>query len=76
MTTTDVMMMGWLSPQALAAGSLGFNLYMPLFLFGVGVIGAVAPIAARALGADWVLGLAARAHTKKDRAKSSVLTMF
>ena len=51
MTTTDVMMMGWLSPRALAAGSLGFNLYMPLFLFGVGVIGAVAPIAARAIGA-------------------------
>ena len=25
MTTTDVMMLGWLSPHALAAGALGFN---------------------------------------------------
>ena len=41
MTTTDVMMLGWLSPEALAAGSLGFNIYMPLFLFCVGVVSAV-----------------------------------
>ena len=60
MTTTDVMMMGWLSPRALAAGSLGFNLYMPLFLFGVGVIGAVAPIAAHAIGAGAAGGGALR----------------
>ena len=52
MTTTDVMMLGWLSPEALAAGSLGFNLYMPLFLFCVGIVGAAAPIAAARVGAD------------------------
>lgn len=52
MTTTDVMMLGWQSPKALAAGALGQNLYMPLFLFCVGVIGAVAPIAASLVGAD------------------------
>ncbi len=52
MTTTDVMLLGWLSPRALAAGALGYNLYMPLFLFCVGVIGAVAPIAASLVGAD------------------------
>ena len=52
MTTTDVMLLGWLSPSALAAGALGYNLYMPLFLFCVGVIGAVAPIAASLVGAD------------------------
>ena len=52
MTTTDVMMLGWLSPKALAAGALGYNLYMPLFLFCIGVIGAVAPIAASLVGAD------------------------
>ena len=40
MTTTDVMMLGWLSPEALAAGALGYNLYMPLFLFCIGVVGA------------------------------------
>jgi multidrug resistance protein, MATE family len=52
MTTTDLMMLGWLSPKALAAGALGFNLFLPLLLFGVGVTSAVAPIAAALVGAD------------------------
>ena len=52
MTTTDVMFLGRLSPEALAAGALGFNLYMPLFLFCVGVVSAAAPLAAERLGAD------------------------
>ena len=52
MTTTDVMMLGWLSPESLAAGSLGFNLYLPLMLFCIGVVGAAAPIAASRIGAD------------------------
>jgi MATE family multidrug resistance protein len=52
MTTTDLMMLGRLSPKALAAGALGFNLFLPLLLFGVGLIGAVSPIAASLFGAD------------------------
>jgi multidrug resistance protein, MATE family len=52
MTTTDLMMLGWLSPKALAAGALGFNLFLPLLLFGVGLTSAVAPIVARIVGAD------------------------
>ena len=52
MTTTDVMFLGRLSPDALAAGALGFNFYTPLFLFAVGVVGASAPMAAARLGAD------------------------
>ena len=48
---TDVVMMGWLGPWALAAGSLGTNVYMPLWLFGVGIVTAVAPLAAQAYGA-------------------------
>ena len=52
MTTTDLMMLGWLSPKALAAGALGFNLFLPLLLFGVGLTSAVAPIAASLIGAD------------------------
>jgi MATE family multidrug resistance protein len=52
MTATDVMMLGWLSPHALAAGALGQALYTTLFLFCIGVIGAVAPIAASLVGAD------------------------
>ena len=43
MTATDFMMLGRLSPHALAAGSLGFFLYQPLFLFGLGVVGALSP---------------------------------
>lgn len=49
--TTDVVMMGWLGPRYLAAGTLATSFLMPLFLFGVGVAGAVAPLAAQALGA-------------------------
>jgi multidrug resistance protein, MATE family len=52
MSTTDVMLLGWLSPEALAAGALGQNFYMPLFLFCIGVVGAIAPIAASLIGAD------------------------
>jgi MATE family multidrug resistance protein len=52
MTTTDVMWLGRLSPDALAAGALGFNIFLPIFLFGVGIVGAAAPIAASVIGAD------------------------
>ncbi|MBV8664720.1 MAG: MATE family efflux transporter, partial [Hyphomicrobiales bacterium] len=52
MSTTDVIFLGRLSPEALAAGALGQNLYMPVFLFCVGVVGATAPIAASLVGAD------------------------
>jgi multidrug resistance protein, MATE family len=51
MTVTDFIMLGRLSPHALAAGSLGFFLYQPLFLFGLGVVGALSPIAAAKIGA-------------------------
>ncbi|WP_338719907.1 MATE family efflux transporter [Devosia sp. XK-2] len=47
---TDVIMMGWLGPEALAAGTLANSFIMPLFLFGVGVTGAVAPLTAQARG--------------------------
>jgi multidrug resistance protein, MATE family len=52
MTVTDVMMLGRLSPQALAAGALGYNLYFPLLVFGIGLISATSPIVARMIGAD------------------------
>ena len=51
MTTTDFIFLGRLSPHALAAGSLGFFVYQPLFLLGLGVVGALAPIAAAKIGA-------------------------
>jgi MATE family multidrug resistance protein len=52
MTTTDVMFLGHLSPEALAAATLGFNLYTPLFLFALGVVSAAAPLAAARIGAN------------------------
>ncbi len=51
LNTTDVVMMGRLGPQALAGGALGFNLYFPFVMFGIGVITAVSPMVAREIGA-------------------------
>lgn len=51
LTTTDVVMMGWLGPEELAAGALSNALVHPLFMFGTGVCVAVAALAAQALGA-------------------------
>lgn len=50
-STTDVVMMGWLGPRQLAAGYLGHNLHFPLYLFGLGVMTALAPMVSQALGA-------------------------
>lgn len=50
MTATDVMMLGWLGPNALAAGTLGTNLYFSLMIFGLGMVLAVSPMLARELG--------------------------
>ena len=32
--TTDVLMMGWLGPDALAAGALGTNIFFVLWVIG------------------------------------------
>lgn len=50
MTATDVMMMGRLGPEALAAGTLGANLYFAPMMFGLGLILAVSPMIAFELG--------------------------
>lgn len=47
---TDVVMMGWIGPEALAAGALGSNLYFAMMIFGIGVVTAAAPLAASELG--------------------------
>ena len=49
--TTDVILMGWLGPAELAAGSIAAAVIICLQLLGVGLIGAVAPTVAQALGA-------------------------
>ncbi|PTW59631.1 MATE family multidrug resistance protein [Breoghania corrubedonensis] len=48
--TTDVLMIGHLGTEPLAASVLAFNLYILIWLFGSGLIQAVMPIAARARG--------------------------
>lgn len=48
--TTDVVLMGWLGPKYLAAGTLAGAFLMPLLITGVSIIGAVAPLVAQARG--------------------------
>ena len=48
--TTDVIMIGWLGPQALAAASLGVSAVFVLLIFGIGVVAATAPMMAQDLG--------------------------
>jgi MATE family multidrug resistance protein len=48
--TTDVVMIGWLGPESLAASVLGINVMFVLLLFGIGVVAATAPMIAQDLG--------------------------
>ena len=50
MTTTDVLMMGRLGADAVAAGALGANLYFAFLIFGIGVMSAASPLIASARG--------------------------
>ena len=50
MVTTDVVLLGWLGPEALAAGSLGANIFFVLGSFSLGVLVAVSPMVAQAVG--------------------------
>ncbi|WP_316861509.1 MATE family efflux transporter [uncultured Cohaesibacter sp.] len=69
---TDVIMMGWLGREALAAGSLAASLLHPTAVFGIGALTAVSPMVAQSIGAKditsvrrsarqgiWVAGLVA-----------------
>ena len=51
MSTTDVIMMGWLGPLELAAGTLGSSVIFPMVFFGIGLLTAVAAMCAQELGA-------------------------
>jgi multidrug resistance protein, MATE family len=48
--TTDVVMIGWLGAESLAASVLGVNLMFVLLLFGIGVVMATSPMIAQDLG--------------------------
>src|SRR5690606_15225582 len=51
LTATDVIMLGWLGPVHLAAGTLATSFIMPFLVCGTGIVGAVAPLVAQARGA-------------------------
>ncbi len=51
LNATDVIMMGWLGPNELAAGSLATSMLFPLFVGGVGLVSATGPLIAQAIGA-------------------------
>jgi len=50
LTTTDVVLLGWVGAEALAAGALGTNLYMTFLIFGIGLVVATSPMLAQELG--------------------------
>lgn len=49
--TTDVVVMGWLGAEFLAAGALATSLFNPLIVGGFGVVLATSPMVAQAIGA-------------------------
>lgn len=51
LTTTNLVLVGELGPQAIAAVTLANNLFFFFAIIGLGVVTAVAPMVARALGA-------------------------
>ena len=46
LTTTDVIVLGRVGASALAAGTLGVNLYFAILIFGIGVVTATSPMMA------------------------------
>jgi MATE family multidrug resistance protein len=48
--TSDVVLTGWLGPEALAAGALGTNLFFAFLIFGTGLVSATSPLVAEELG--------------------------
>ena len=57
LNTTDVIMLGWLGPEPLAAASLASNLLFPAQFVGVSVLAALSPLFAQALGARQFRGV-------------------
>ena len=48
--TVDVLLLGWLGAEALAAGAVGWNLFFMVMVSGFGVCMATAPMMAQAIG--------------------------
>jgi len=50
--TTDVIMMSWLGPEYLAAGTLSTSIMFLFLVFGIGILTAVSPMMAQAIGRE------------------------
>ncbi|MGM4926306.1 MATE family efflux transporter [Tardiphaga sp. 804_B3_N1_9] len=50
LTTTDVIILGRVSAEALAASALGVNLYFAFLIFAIGLVTATSPMMAEAIG--------------------------
>src|ERR1700683_2505965 len=74
MTATDFIMLGRLSPRALAAGALGFNLFQPGMVLGIGIVAALSPIAAAKIGAG-ESGEALRRATHQSLLSAAALSL-
>ena len=57
MTTTDVIMSGWLGPRHLAAESLAGSAVVPFVFFGIGVAAALTPMIAQDMGKSNTSGI-------------------
>jgi len=55
MSITDTVMMGWIGPDALAAGAVVSDLYSIVYYFMAGILSASAALIAQALGARHAL---------------------
>ena len=51
LNTIDVVLLGWLSANALAAGALAHSLHFAVMIFGIGLVTATAPMVAQEIGA-------------------------
>ena len=49
--TADILMMGWISTDSLAAGTQANRMYQPLYFIAIGLTLAVSPLTSQALGA-------------------------
>jgi multidrug resistance protein, MATE family len=73
MSTTDVIMMGWLGPLPLAAGTLASSVIFPFVFFGIGALTAVAAMCAQELGARRYRGV--RRTVRQGLWISAILTV-
>lgn len=70
---TDVVMMGWLSSDALAAGAAVSDYYSVFFYLTAGIIAAISPIISQALGAKKIYKI--RSITQQALIMAMVLTI-